>query len=409
VEDGTADLIITHCILRDCFGDGVRLLGKAEAAGGQNVKRLRIENCLFQTNKRSGLGIQRALEQIIIANCFFDATVSDQSIDFEPTGSDAPTDLVIQGCIINHTNRTPAVSLSGISGPDPLVRCKFTNNIILGGEIFCTDVDQLTIQNNVVLVTNLGSVQRIPVQVQRGGDSVVITGNLLVNDDTVTSAVIALSEVNQRQVTRALIANNLCFARFRGGIVCRSCDDVTIQGNMLVAMGACTQGIFVDSEASNVDNISVRDNDIMTEGGGIWRTGIQINAKAPHQIHDLSVVGNSVRGASEGIRFNGLSFQRTPVCALNRIDAGVASPLVGIGNLPEDSLVVGGATSRGGTTEASGTGRLIVGVGKPNNKVTGNVGDIFQRIDVPPPDEEDPSNLYLKTSGNGTNTGWMAK
>ena len=42
--------------------------------------------------------------------------------------------------------------------------------------------------------------QRIPFEVQRGGDSVVITGNLLVNDDSATNAVISLSEVNHRQV-----------------------------------------------------------------------------------------------------------------------------------------------------------------------------------------------------------------
>ena len=166
VEAGTEDLVVDRCILRECFGDGVRLLGTDQP--GKNVKRVRIENCLFQSNKRSGLGIQRALEQIIIAGCIFDATVTDQSIDFEPSGSDAPTDLIIQGCIINHTNQTVAVSLSGISGPDPLFRCKFTDNIVLGGPIFCTDVGQLTIQNNIVLVTNLGTVQRIPIQIQRG-------------------------------------------------------------------------------------------------------------------------------------------------------------------------------------------------------------------------------------------------
>ena len=130
VESGTEDLVVDRCILRECFGDGMRLLGKG---GGPHVRRLRIENCLFQTNKRSGIAIQRAIEQIIIANCTFDATVSDQSIDFEPTGSDGPTDLIIHGCIINHTNKAQAVTLSGISGNDPLVRCKFSDNIVLGG------------------------------------------------------------------------------------------------------------------------------------------------------------------------------------------------------------------------------------------------------------------------------------
>ena len=86
----------------------------------------------------------------------------------------------------------------------------------------------------------------------------------------------------------------------------------------------------------------------MAEDGGTWITGIQINSTAEHQVHHVSVTGNSVRGAAEGIRFGGTTFQQTPVCALNRIDTGVTSPLLGINNLPEDSLVVSGAASIGG-------------------------------------------------------------
>jgi hypothetical protein len=156
-------------------------------------------------------------------------------------------------------------------------------------------------------------------------------------------------------------------------------------------------------------NISLRDNDITVQGSGTWHTGIHIAATDPHQIHHISVMGNSVDSASEGIRFQGPGFQQTPLCALNRIDAGVTSPLLGISSLPQDSLIVGGGVSRGGTADNSGAGRLIAGLGNPNGKVTGNVGDIFQRLDVPPPGEEAASNLYVKTSGNDTNTGWTAK
>jgi Pectate lyase superfamily protein len=400
VEPGTEDLVVDRCILRECFGDGMRLLG----APGQNVKRVRVENSLFQTNKRSGLGIQRALEQIIIANCVFDATVSDQSIDFEPSGTDGPTDLIIQGCLINHTNATPAVTLSGIGGPDRLVRCKFNDNIVLGGPIFSTDVNQLTIQNNIVVVTDLGIVQRIPVQVQRGGDSVVITGNLLVNDDTITSAVISLNEVNQRQVTRALVANNLCFARFGDGIQCLSSDDVAIQNNMVVATDSCSHGIFIRSQSSPMDNISVRDNDVTIKGTGKWKFGIRLGATSPHHISHFSVIGNSVRTADSGVAFEGPGFRQTPVCALNRIADDVPSPFVGIGSLPFDSVVVGGVTSRGGTTASSGAGRFIAGLGDPNNKVIGNLGDIFQRLDGTP-----AATLYVKETGSSTNTGWTAK
>jgi hypothetical protein len=402
VEPGTEDLVVDRCILRECFGDGMRLLGKGQ--GGPHVKRLRIENSLFQTNKRSGLAIQRALEQIIVANCIFDATVSDQSIDFEPSGSDGPTDLIIRGCIINHTNRTQAVTLSGIGGPDPLVRCKFSDNIVLGGPIFCTDVNQLSIQNNMILVTNLGAGQRIPIQVQRGGDSVVITGNLLVNDDEATNSVISLTEVNQRQVTRALVANNLCFARSGIGIQCLSSDDVAIEGNMIVATDSCAHGIFFRSQSSPMDNLSVRDNDVTVKGTGKWDMGVRIAATSPHHIGHVSVIGNSIRGAAKGVVFENSRFRQTPVCALNRIADDVPSPFVGIGSLPAACVIVGGATSRGGTTVNSGAGRFLAGLGDPNNKVIGNVGDIFQRLDGTL-----GATLYVKETGNSTDIGWTAK
>jgi putative cofactor-binding repeat protein len=303
--------------------------------------------------------------------------------------------LVIQGCTINHTNRTPAVTLSGISGPEPLVRCKFSDNIVLGGNIFCTDVNQLTIQNNTVVVNDLGGVQRIPIEVQRGGDSVIITGNLLVNDDSTTRAVISLSEVNKRQVTRALVANNMCFARSGVGIQCLSSDDIAIQNNMIVATGACNHGILVRSEASAVDNISVRDNDITVQDSGKWETGILIAAD-PQPIGQVSVTGNSIRRANQGVVFLQKNFTQTPVCALNRIGDDVTVPLNGIKTLPAASIVVGGATSRGSA------GRTLAGFGDPNKTgVIGNIGDLFQRLDGPP-------GLYVNEKGAGTDP-WIAK
>ncbi len=403
VEDGTYDLSIDGCTLRDCFGDGVRLLGADDAAGGLNVKRLRIANTLFQTNKRSGLAVQRALEQILVSNCVFDRTVSDQEIDFEPSGNDAPCEFIIDGCIIYHTNATAPVSLSGISGPDPLTRVKFTNNLVIGGDVFCTDIDQLTFQNNTVYVPELGAGQRIPLQVQRGGDSLVITGNLLVNDASATKVALALTEVNGRQVTRALVANNLCITRSGTGIECLSSDDISIENNMIVATGACSHGIFLRSQSSDMDGISIRGNDITAEGTGSWTYGIRI-AALDHDIGHLSVVENSIRAAAQGIRFEYPHFQQTPVCALNRIDSSVPIPFVGLTNFPEHCLVSGGATSVGGTASASGGGRTLLGLGDPTSLVRGNVGDLFQRLDGGA-----GSTFYVKESGNGTTTGWTAK
>lgn len=400
-EDGTEDLVIDRCIMRECFGDGVRLLGTA--ATGENVRRVRITNSLFQTNKRSGLAVQRALEQILVANCIFDGTVTDQSIDFEPSGTDGPTDFIVEGCIIHHTNQTIAVSLSGISGPDRLIRAKFTNNLVIGGRVFCTDVSQLTIQNNVVVVPPTPG-NRIPLQVQRGGDALLITGNMLIGQGDATEAVLSVSEVNQRPVVRALLANNLCVARSGSGIRVLSCDDISVTDNMVVAAGACTQGVFVRSESSDVDGVSIRGNDITVEGAGTWHTGVRISATAPNRVLEVSVVDNAIKGAQEGVRFDGPGFRRTPVCALNRIEAGVAQPLVGLANLPEDAIVVGGAASRGGGAVGAGAGRMLAGPGDPNGRVEGDVGDLYQRLDGGP-----GTTLYVKESGAHTPTGWTAK
>ena len=150
-----------------------------------------------------------------------------------------------------------------------------------------------------------------------------------------------------------------------------------------------------------MDRISVRDNDIAIEGSGAWETGIRFSA--PNPIRHVSVTGNSVRGAAEGVAFQGDRFEQTPVCALNRIDAGVTNPLVGLGRLPERCLVVGGAASRGGATESSGAGRFVTGLGNPEDAVAGNVGDLFQRIDGGA-----GSSLYVKEAGNGSRSGWRA-
>ncbi len=416
VGEATEDIVVDRCILRECFGDGIRLVGEAN----KNAKRLRIENCLFQKNKRSGISVQRETEQIIIANCVFDANEDDNSIDIEPSDlkgvtSDVPMDVAIQGCIINHTNEKVAVHLSGISGRQPLFQCKFSDNILVGGPIFCEDVNQLTIQNNFVHVTKPDFGQRIPVDVERGGESVMISGNVVV-DDSGAEAVIRLSEANSRQVTRALVANNLCFAHANHGIYCEGSDDVAIQGNMIVATNRCEHGIFLRALQSPMDHISVRDNDITAKGRGRWKAGVKIAANKtdnnPGNIGHVSVIGNAVRFATVGVSFENKPFTQTPVCALNRIAAGVRTPLEGLTFLPENSVVVGGATNRGGPK--LGGGRIIVGTGVPNRKVilgavvnvgvTGSVGDIFQRLDGEP-----GNTFYVKEKGKNTKTGWIPK
>jgi len=108
----------------------------------------------------------------------------------------------------------------------------------------------------------------------------------------------------------------------------------------------------------------------------------------------VSVVGNSIT-ATNGIQFAGTGFRQTPVCALNRLGAGVTTPLVGLQLLPQKTMVVGGAASHGGSTPGSGVGRFLIGHGSPEGQVVGNAGDIYQRLDP-----EAGLRLFVKESEN---------
>jgi hypothetical protein len=243
----------------------------------------------------------------------------------------------------------------------------------------------------------------IPVHVQRGGHGLVITGNLLASAHAGGSGMIRISEVNNRPVDRTIIAHNMCFTRAGSGIDVESCEDVAVDGNVIVSTGDCAQGIVVHAtSASDVSSTSVRDNDITTEAGGSWATGIQIGAGA--SVQHISVAGNAVGGAGVGVHFRG-GLAQTPICALNRMRADVSTPLLGLAELPERAVVVAGAADRGGTGPGLGAGRILMGTGDPNdNHVAGNVGDLYQRIDPQP-----GPRLFVKENDDLPNAGWSPK
>jgi hypothetical protein len=409
------EITVQHVTVFQSAGDGIRLVGNP----GKKVSRVWVDSCRLIQNKRSGVSFQRGVEFVWVRNSYIDMTApgSDQCVDFEPTGGGgssivAPTDVIIDSNIFVHGNGNPtgvAVAIGGLSGADPARRVKFANNVVLGGEVFCTDVAELTIQNNTVLFPDSQKPAGDLLSIQRGGDSVLISENVLISEHPGTGSVINLSEVNDRQVSRARVAGNLCITRSGCGIQVVASDDVAIEGNMLVATGPCEDAIRVDAQSSAINDVSVRGNDITVKDQGLWKTGILFGGG--HPIHHISAVGNSIARATQGIAFSGTRFKETPVCASNRIEGDVANPLAGLPSLPLKAMVVGGAASRGGSRPGSGAGRFLVGVGDPNvprgdppSAVPGNVGDIYQRVDA-----NAAAALYVKESGDGTTTGWVPK
>jgi hypothetical protein len=411
LNQGSEDILIERLRVFQTAGDGIRFLGRKanpQTDTAENkVRNIRVESCQLIQNKRSGLAFQRAVEFVSVRHCYIEMIPpsSDSCIDLEPSGL-PPTDIVIESNIMKHATSAPAVSLSGSeSPPDPARRIKFSDNEVTGGSIYCTDVNQLTIQNNSVRVTPLqaplGAVPRIPISIALGGDTVMITGNVVVNDDPFTRSVIFLG--GQREPARALVTNNLCFARAGSGIECLSGHDVMIEGNMIVATDICNNGIRVRSQSSPMDGISVRDNDITVQGTGTWETGIHISAN-PDPLSQLSIIGNSIRNAHRGVFFEDNEYEQLPICALNRIGDNVDIPFVNLADPPLD-IVTGGFTSKGGPVGKPGAGRFIVGKGNPNGQVFGNIGDIFQSLDGATMGQV----LWVKEAGNGTDSGWSSK
>lgn len=409
-NQGSEDILVERVRIFQAAGDGIRFLGrKANAQTNQTenkVRNIRVENCQLIQNKRSGLAFQRAVEFVSVRHCYIEMIPpsSDSCIDLEPSGL-PPTDIVLESNIMKHATPAPAVSLSGSeSPPDPARRIKFSDNELTGGSVFCTDVNQLTIQNNRIRVTPLqapfGPSPRPPISIALGGDSVMITGNFLVNDDPSTKAVIFLG--GAREVKRALVANNVCFARAGGGIECSSGHDVTIEGNMIVATDNCNNGIRVRSQSSLMDGISVRDNDVTVQGAGKWETGIHISAD-PNPLGPISIIGNSIRHAKKGIVFDSNDYLQQPVCALNQTH-NVQFPFLDLA-VPPLNIVTGGITSTGGPVGKPGAGRFIVGHGNPNGRIVGNIGDIFQSLDGAQMNKA----LWVKEAGNGTSSDWNPK
>ena len=57
-----------------------------------------------------------------------------------------------------------------------------------------------------------------------------------------------------------------------------------------------------------------------------------------------------------------------------------------------------------GTGASAGAARTLVGLGDPDGRVAGAVGDVYERIDGAP-----GQTLYVNQSGENTGVGWTAK
>jgi hypothetical protein len=318
LNEGSHDIVIENVQVFQTGGDGIRFLGRAEHPEqnkpDNKVRNVTVKNCHLIQNKRSGFAIQRKVEQVTIQDCYIKMSPpsTDSCIDMEPTGNQdpdhisvSPTDILIDSCIMSHDTPAPAVGLSGFGGKDRAQGIKFINNKINGGHIYCSDIQDLTLQNNTVLIPSTGKVKRTPIYLGPSCENVLIDGNKLVSDHPASQSLILAEGV--RKVVNVTVSNNDCSIQAGTGIQFLCGDGITIDSNKVVARGACKNGIKVVAQSADMDQVSVLHNQVHGEGTGRWEKGILLAAQA-HCISHLTVDGNLISDADKEIVYLGKKF-----------------------------------------------------------------------------------------------------
>jgi len=160
---------------------------------------------------------------------------------------------------------------------------------------------------------------------------------------------------------------------------------------------------------SNLTNFIIQDNSdndvlLIEDAGTVYLyTAAEMQALKAEKIIDGK--GNYVR-VTLGDFTNGISFEKAPSGSVTR----EINFLSGVGVIQTAGTPV---LTFSGTSVilnqdilhfTSGSLQVIAGTGDPENNVTANIGSLFLRSDGGA-----DSTLYVKESGNGANTGWVAK
>ena len=161
--EGGEEINIANVRVFQSSGDGIRLIGQEPVppspAPYKPVSKVWINGCRLTQNKRTGVCFQRAVEFVWIRDCYIELTppTTDDAIHFEPSGAiQAPTDIVIDGNVIDHGTATAAALIEGNGGTNPTLRVKFTNNTLRNGALHGINVQDITVTGNTITASQQG-------------------------------------------------------------------------------------------------------------------------------------------------------------------------------------------------------------------------------------------------------------
>lgn len=315
-------IIVKNCEFKNVKGDGIKIVGESAT---NPVDDMLIDSSSFLDCGRSGITCQRSFKNTRIVDNYF-TRINDQSIDFEPTGGGAPRQIVIANNIIDNTNGSVAVALSGVSGVDLTTDILFESNVINNGYVFSTDNRNLAIRGNRISAPS----GKAALELSRAQQDIVIEGNILSANG---GPVISLFGANERIPNGVLIEGNILTTWAYHGIVIEGSRGVVVKGNRLT-----------DASLAGITGINIRSTlfnypcqDILIEGNQIsgFNTGVSL-AASPENMSDIKVSNNQFTHRGSGGKV-GISAQAVAgksvskvLVSDNQFGTGIAIPMKGL-------------------------------------------------------------------------------
>jgi hypothetical protein len=274
-------------------GDCVHLLGNVDSTPAVNSKLLDLD---FRACARSGVGVQRGVQGLIVSRCYFDGDNTGATMfDGEATGGGWDQGLVVSDNMFVRTvagGDTYALTLTSQTHYSiahnvflgrGLFAYRTTDGVIDGNVVDAVDAlagtgviefgnrtERITIANNTVHRRGLGG-SMIKLQPHSGGlpGGVAITGNTLLND-TDGAAIFLHSPV-----------------------------DLTVSGNQVIGNGgANSMAVYAAAISRQVENLSITGNTIR----GMPFAGVRLGGSASFGFAATVVGLNTSRATGPGLR-----------------------------------------------------------------------------------------------------------
>jgi nitrous oxidase accessory protein NosD len=274
---GSSNIRFEDVVFTGMHGDGIRLLGLLGPTPVW-VDGVWVEKCVFASNGRSGIAIQRAVRGLTVTGSTF-TQISDQSIDMEPTGGGpemAPHDFIITN---NKFFDTAPLSLTitGLSIEDPARRIVVADNELDGTGIFVFNAVDVRIERNRIR----SGIEWAPIEVRKGSENIWIVDNVIDSRASAKASIVIMFHTS------------------------RAPKDIHVNSNTIQS---ADRGAFYSRDA---ENLSITRNNIF--GSGAHGITVQdISANSP--LSRFLIEGNELAGFSVGVSFLSRGDATTDVC-----------------------------------------------------------------------------------------------